>query len=670
MRSRVSQIGTSNIADELNLLVTIISTALLLWMSLGERFCNLLLGIPILGQLDALEIRDRLSVILICALVPICTLCDTSKISQSIPIRFRSILSSSVFLLMIISFGWTTNYQGTANPMYWGGFGYQLAAALFVLIGVLFFLKDHLKAEKIFNFLIRPFNLIAWLIILVCYVPSFVQLPKGIIGTSSRWALNEYVAPLTGHIPFSNFTSQYSNLLGIPILLLRQFVSDTSIPMAVLLWVNGLIILEMFLMGRMVRLMFPKLRYGYCFGIPIVLIFVKTFFGQNEHSSIAESMTAVPARTLLPIVLISLLLGWIGSERSLRTSIRAGLTGALVAITILNNFEFGLSASLVVIMIVVLGTIGRQRYFHRPDAFVFIGGIFSTFGAVKIGFMLTGNEFHLSRLVAYPRVFGKQGFGNLPMPMFGLYVFIYVTLAVAAIFGLKSSGCFLNKERVRKNALSGQVIAVFFGIWGVLSLFYYAGRSTNPGQLQSSLIPLSLAMISLFRLFIDSQSLVTTNKGQNWSRSPLVLLWVTIPIVSILQIPNPVIELNRLSHSEVSWNTEAIRLSPRGGAVAGYLNEYPSSKIGYFGLNPNLTQVALGVQSVSGVNSPGDVFISPTIYELACEDIVKFNVSEVIVPVEDMPESQVGSFCAQQGLVYQGLSSDSLLHIFVLHNES
>ena len=115
----------------------------------------------------------------------------------------------------------------------------------------------------------------------------------------------------------------------------------------------------------------------------------------------------------------------------------------------------------------------------------------------------------------------------------------------------------------------------------------------------------------------------------------------------------------------MSWNTEAIRLSPRGGAVAGYLNEYPSSKIGYFGLNPNLTQVALGVQSVSGVNSPGDVFISPTIYELACEDIVKFNVSEVIVPVEDMPESQVGSFCAQQGLVYQGLSSDSLLHIFV-----
>ena len=287
-----------------------------------------------------------------------------------------------------------------------------------------------------------------------------------------------------------------------------------------------------------------------------------------------------------------------------------------------------------------------------------------------MSFLLTGNEFHFLRLVAYSRVFGKQGFGNLPMPTFGLYLFVFVTLAVAAIFGLKSSSCFLSGRQIGKELLSGQVMAVFFGTWGVITLMYYAGRSTNPGQLQSSLIPLSLALVALLRLFVGSESLSTIKLMQIGFRSPLILLWMAVPVVSILQLPNPVIELSRMTNSEISWSTESIRLSARGVAVAQYLVQYPHSKVGYLGSNPHLTQVALGIQSVSGVNDPGDIFTSPTIYELACQDIVKFKVSKVIVPVQELPESQVGSFCIRQGLVYQGLSSDSILHIYVLNDKS
>ena len=670
MKNRISQDGELNIAGELNMLVTLISAALILWISLGAKFCELLIDIPILLGLDALEIRDRLSVVLICMLIPICTLFNTAKIAQSVPIRFQSVLSLSAFLVMIFSFGWTTNYMGTPNPTFWGGFGYQPAFAAFVLIGAFYMLKGHLKVGKLLNRMIRPLNLIIWVTIFIAYVPSFIQFPNGIIGASSRWPLNELIAPLTGHVPLSNFTAQYSNLLGFPLLLLRHIVSTTSTPMVALLWVNALIVLQMLLMGRLTRLMFPILMYGYCFGIPIVLIFVKTLFGQNQHSSIAESMTAIPGRTLFPVISISLLIGWMRSERGLRTSIRAGFTGAAVAITMLNNFEFGVSAALVIILIIILGTISHQRYFYSVDSLVFFGGILSTFGVIRIGFVLTGNEFHFLRLVAYSRVFGKQGFSNLPMPTFGLYLFVFVTLAVAAIFGLKSSGCFLSGRQIGKELLSGQVVAVFFGTWGVISLMYYAGRSANPGQLQSSLVPLSLALVALLRLFVGSESLSTTKLRQIGFRSPLVLLWMTVPVVSILQIPNPIIEFSRITQSEISWSTESIRLSARGVAVARYLGKYPHSKVGYFGLNPHLTQVALGIQSVSGVNDPGDIFTSPTIYELACQDIVKFKVSEVIVPVQDLPESQVGLFCTPQGLVYQGLSNDSLLHIYALHNKA
>ena len=113
---------------------------------------------------------------------------------------------------------------------------------------------------------------------------------------------------------------------------------------------------------------------------------------------------------------------------------------------------------------------------------------------------------------------------------------------------------------------------------------------------------------ALLRLILDSKSWSTTNLRQVGFRSPLVPLWMTVPFVSILQLPNPVIELRRLTRSEISWSTESIPLSTRCVAVARYLDEYPHDKVGYFGSSPNLTQVALGIQSVSRVNHPGDIF--------------------------------------------------------------
>ena len=95
-----------------------------------------------------------------------------------------------------------------------------------------------------------------------------------------------------------------------------------------------------------------------------------------------------------------------------------------------------------------------------------------------------------------------------------------------------------------------------------------------------------------------------------------------------------------------------------------YIKENPNVELGYFGKNPNLTQLSYEIQSVMGVNQPYDIWQSTTLYDHACRDITVFRARIIIVPIDDIPESQVGSFCASVGLVYVGLSEDGLLHVY------
>lgn len=197
-----------------------------------------------------------------------------------------------------------------------------------------------------------------------------------------------------------------------------------------------------------------------------------------------------------------------------------------------------------------------------------------------------------------------------------------------------------------------------------MSLMYYAGRSVNPGQLQFFLIPLSLAIPSLLRIFLTELGRPSPQKFNVKKVAPLVLLWAILPLVAVLQVPNPKIEFKRLTSSGTSWSIDSVKSSMKGISIDKYIKEYPNITLGYFGRNPNLTQLSLGIQSVMGVNQPYDIWQSTTLYDLACRDIKRFRVSTIIVPVDDMPESQVGSFCASVGLDYVGLSKDGFLHIY------
>jgi len=661
------ELGNSSFTDDLNFYVATVAISLTIWMAAGRQISLQLTHLPGLRGIDEFEIRDRVSVALLIALIPICAMFSPTKTGV---FRFKALKTSISWLafgMMFISFAWITHYNTGSIGIVWDGFGEKVALIALVFTTLLVFLQNSpsiISGLDTKNFQ-KTLNPIAGIIAVGLYLPSVFQFPRGIIGLhATNWALNEFIAPLTGHIPFSNFTSEYSSLLGLPLLIFKGIASVSSIPIITTMYVNSLVVIELILLARLINKIFPRMMFGFCFAIPTILSFVKVQPNEVQTSSIAEAMTAMPARTLLPIIVLTLLVKWATEGNSRRQMVWSLLTGLATGFTVINNFEFGFTAMLAILPIVFLGSICSAQYFQTRDAVLFLAAIVGAFVIFKFGMMLTGNEFQVSRLIAYTKTFGKLSFGNIPMPTFGLFIFFYVTLSISAILGLRSSRWFSGKKADEISITSAQIISVFVGVWSSLAMFYYAGRSTNAGQLQLFLIPLSLAICSIVKLHLvaagKSNGLSTLLK----SGSILIFFFVSVPIAALMQSPSPSFEFSRWTSSEFSWTVESIRSSEAGRAVVDFVAANPNVRVGYFGKNPNLTQLALGVQSVLGVNDPFDLWMSPVISELACADIGKYDPQIVVVPVGQVPDTVRESLCALEGLSYQGKSQDNMLELY------
>lgn len=661
--------GNSSFTDDLNFYVAMVAVSLTIWMAAGRQISLQLTHLPGLRGTDEFEIRDRISVALLIALIPICAMFSPTKIGVfRIKVLEKSI-SWLAFGTMFISFAWITHYNTRSIGLVWDGFGEKIALIALVFTILLTFLQNSpltISGLDTKNFQ-KTLNPIAGIIAVGLYLPSIFQFPRGIIGLhATNWALNEFIAPLTGHIPFSNFTSEYSSLLGLPLLIFKGIASASSVPIITTMYINSLIVIELLLLAKLINRIFPTMMFGFCFAIPTILSFVKAQPNEVQSSSIAEAMTAMPARTLLPIIVLTLLVKWVTEGNDHRQMILSLLTGLATGFTVINNFEFGFTAMLAILFIVFLGSICSAQYFKTRDAILFLAAIVGAFVVFKLGMMLTGNEFHVGRLIAYTRTFGKQSFGNIPMPTFGLFIFFYVTLSISAILGLRSSRWFSAKKTDEISITSAQIIAVFVGVWSSLAMFYYAGRSTNAGQLQLFLIPLSLAICSIVKLHLVAAGKPNSVGTFLKSGSILIFFFVSVPIAALMQSPSPSFEFSRWTNSEYSWTVESIRSSEAGIAVADFVTANPNVRVGYFGKNPNLTQLALGVQSVLGVNDPFDLWMSPTIADLACADIGKYNVQIVVVPVGQVPDTVRKSLCALEGLSYQGKSKDNMLELYTV----
>jgi hypothetical protein len=616
--------------------------------------------------LEPIELKDRLSVVILLALIPVCSALPIEKTALLRSKTILVIFEIAAIAITMISISWMTYYRPESPKTMWEGFGLSVAATTSILAVLVYLFRQNRSLVRVTSSIkhSRICLILITLLLAVSYFPSIMSFPNGITAVwSMRWSLNELIAPLAGTFPLFNFTSQYSSLLGYPLLILKFIAPKELWPLFVLMYVNLLIFLQFLLMGNLIKKVFPKVSFIICLFVPCSISLVQLPMGRNPSSSIIASLTATPSRTFLPILALTFCVYWAIN----RKMVYAIITGFACGLTAINNLEFGIWFTLILSAVAFASYLKILHYFDRKSIRSFFYALILTNGAFFIGSALISKPYDYRRHIIFLRAFGKDGFGNIPMPLFGLFVFVFTMLALTAVMAMRLSYELRNQAHLEQGLSVAILIGLIIGPWSILSLLYYAGRSTNAGQLQIFLIPLSLCIFAIIRMTLY-EFRGSLDFRQIYLHSPVFNIFLLVlPFSLILQAPNPLAEINRWTNSPYQWTLEGIRTSDVGISLTKFQTENPTKQIGYFGNNGNLMEISIGIENLGTINFPYDLWMSPLIYDLACKDLQSNRGYQLLVPVADLPENEVQGFCTAYGTTYTGLDPTGLLHVYDLN---
>ena len=302
----------NNLALSLNVCIVAISLTLTVFMRLHSRLTTRLKDTELFSKLPEAEIADRMTVIILLALCAIGFFVLpwlVSKFKTESSINWISIAALSLTILTV-SWRWGDPTFEQYNEVLWYGWGDKFALMLLPLgLITTYVVSIHLaKARNVDRTNIsRAVNIGAAVTLFCFYLPSLVQPFKGIIDTyHSRYLFNDLLIASSGKMPYSQITPQYIGILGWPLKLINFLPGDFVVNSAVL-WVSALVFLEVFLIANLTKQAIRIRHWAIAFLIPVAGMFFKVQPNMRAWGSLAQHMNLIPGRTVLPIVLLSLI---------------------------------------------------------------------------------------------------------------------------------------------------------------------------------------------------------------------------------------------------------------------------------------------------------------------------------------------------------------------------
>ena len=511
------------------------------------------------------EISDRASVLLLLTLLVIGFLflpTATRRFSNHGLKSFFTI-SALISIILPISWMWGDPTFEANNGNLWYGWGDKFA--MLIAIGGVLSTYLFTKYQNYYNPLVsRDLKSIldvgVFSILIIYYLPSIIQPFSGIIDLfHSTIFLNEILIFSSGKMPYVDVAVQYSSLLGMPLKFI-SFLDGEVIVNSALIWINCLVIFEIGLIAFRVRKALKLNSWAIAILLPVAIIFVKVQPNTKEEGGLAQFMSSVPGRTLLPIVLLALLSAF-ASTKKLKAKLTLSLSlGIFTVFTAFNNIEFGAPAAITTILILILIN-GRGRSVTKIFG-LFVVGVLTGLLLIFSIYALSGSVFTFASWTYMLKTYGGATRWLVEMPIFGLWVFFFSILGTSAIIG--SLKIFKN-SRIKTASIEmtrSSILLAFGGIWGSATLFYFSGRSVPP-VLTVFLIPIALCTIGFLGMFKDHVIAIGDKSifGKGIYKSiliPLATLMV-LPIVSIYHAPNPAVEWLRMSGDGERWSSRSLK---------------------------------------------------------------------------------------------------------------
>ena len=633
----------NNLALSLNVCIVAISLTLTVFMRLHSRLTTRLKDTELFSKLPEAEIADRMTVIILLALCAIGFFVLpwlVSKFKTESSINWISIAALSLTILTV-SWRWGDPTFEQYNEVLWYGWGDKFALMLLPLgLITTYVVSIHLaKARNVDRTNIsRAVNIGAAVTLFCFYLPSLVQPFKGIIDTyHSRYLFNDLLIASSGKMPYSQITPQYIGILGWPLKLINFLPGDFVVNSAVL-WVSALVFLEIVLIANLTKQAIRIRHWAIAFLIPVAGMFFKVQPNMRAWGSLAQHMNLIPGRTVLPIVLLSLISALATDLSRRKKQVFTFAIGLFLVLTTLNNIEFGAPAAIAVL--IILGFLTRLSVVKLKDLITVLAGAITALVLVAAIYQINDSQLTLNSWLTMIRAHGVDGFMNLEMPFFGLWIFFYALLGTSAIIGSNLLFRTYKNSTPDSAEMRSAVLLSFSGLWGSATLFYFSGRSLVP-EIIVFVIPLTLCIIGLIGVV---RSTLEDSEGDETEKSddkkfkivlaPLFCIML-IPILSLTQAPNPGFEWLRAAGNGERWSSRALKSLPKYQEMVEIVGENGSNRYLYMGNDGPAFEIMSGVENGLGIILLQDLLISDELTRVGCLPALNSGADFALVPKGD-----------------------------------
>jgi hypothetical protein len=298
----------------------------------------------------------------------------------------------------------------------------------------------------------------------------------------------EYLAVLNSRTPLVDFIAQYDSLLPLLLAPVLSTVGASITSFTILMTVLSLgALLAVYAVFALVT---ERAWAALALYVPLLATSLYPIVDEGGKLTYnANIYSILPGRYFGPLVL-----GWLCARHLRKGRPAPWLIFAAAGLVVLNNVDFGFPALAATIAALWLGSDSRQPARGRArqlSAHAALGLITALALVSLVTLARTSSLPHLGLLLYFPRLFGQQGFGLIPMPELGLHVVLYLTFSGALL-----TASVRHVSGTPNRPLTGML--AFSGILGLGAGSYYAGRSATSNII--SLFPvwgLAVALLAL-----------------------------------------------------------------------------------------------------------------------------------------------------------------------------
>jgi len=616
------------------------------WTKFGLPFATIFGRLPGFEKLNSAEVRDRLSPFVVISLIAVSFFINHKQ-------RLADVFANSVFSCFTSIALWISmSTYLLDDDVEWAGLGITVSTACVAIS--FFILYFHFPVAEKLKLLVSKQKLIGVVSLSIfglVYLPSLTQLSGGIIDLfAASTIFNELLLPISGVTPLGDFATQYTSMLGWPLLVIKD-LPGPNVMAAVLVWLLMLTVAQILAIAMIGKLIFRRVSFALILLLSSSLILMKGAKSDEITGSIVAGFFSIPSRTFFPI-LVCLVLVFSLSAPTKRV-LNQALLGALLPITAINNLEFGVPAVLSTAVVLVLAL--RENILNKKEIFIVCISAITSLTSVMAVYAFRSAPFSIELWTAMVRAQGSGGYMNVAMKAIDTYLFVFAMLA----------GCFLigfNSFRRNQNldVLKAASTTIFASVWGVLSMPFFTGRSW-PSHIQIYFIPVMLCIFGITGILLHSNDLPIRKPsfGEALRRLPLSITLV-LPLGTFLIAPNPKVEWERALGGGSEWSFESQSKSKSVTSVEEAIVRYDLdvSRGVYFGDQYATTvQLITGLRNGLGTNTVEYSLVSAELRELACRRLPKLNPLFIIAQNDDSRMNFLGptlldSSCPGMAILY------------------